>query len=64
MSDHRDRGVEVRIEALRAAVSVASPADNVWSVLVHTQALCQFLETGIAPKVETESTIARRVPVA
>jgi hypothetical protein len=54
---HRDRAVEVRVEALRAAVSVASPTDNVGNLLIHAGWLCQFLETGRGPAVE--STVAR-----
>jgi hypothetical protein len=55
--ESRDRAVEVRIEALRAAVSVASPTDNIGNLMIHAGWLCQFLETGRTPAVE--STVAR-----
>ena len=51
----RDRSVEVRIEALRAAIGVTSPVDNVRRLLANSRALCQFLETGKVPdEVETD----------
>jgi hypothetical protein len=57
MSENRDRAVEMRIEALRAAVSVASPTDNIGNLLIHAGWLCQFLETGRGPACD-DSAIA------
>jgi hypothetical protein len=53
---HRDRAVDVRIEALRAAVSVAGPNGNIGNLLIHAGWLCQFLETGRAPEPELAVT--------
>lgn len=56
---HRDRAIDVRIEALRAAAKVASPTDDIGNLLIHAGWLCQFLETGRAnPEVDNQSTIA------
>ncbi len=52
---NRDR-VDVRIEALRAALSVVSPTDNIGNLLIHTGWVCQFLETGRPPEVELAVT--------
>jgi hypothetical protein len=49
----RDRVVDIRIEALRAAVSVVSPTDDIGNLLIHAEWLCQFLETGRGPAVES-----------
>jgi hypothetical protein len=51
----RDR-VDVRIEALRAAVSVVIPGDNIGNLLIHAGWVCQFLETGRPPEVESSVT--------
>lgn len=48
-----DRAVEIRIEALRAAVKVASPADTIGNLMIHAGWLSKFLETGGAPEVES-----------
>lgn len=48
--------VKVRIEALRAAVSVVNQNDNIGNLLIHAGWVCQFLETGRPPEVESVIT--------
>jgi hypothetical protein len=55
-----DRAVEVRIEAVRAAVAVAQPHDDIGNLLIHADWLRQFLENGEVPIVES-SVIAERI---
>ncbi len=62
--ENRDRAVKVRIEALRAAAKVASPTEDIGNLIIHTQWLCQLLETGRAPEVDNESSVTGRIPVA
>jgi hypothetical protein len=53
MSDHRDRAVDVRLEALKAATKVAKATDGVADLLAHAGWLSQFVETGKAPAVDS-----------
>jgi hypothetical protein len=60
---HRDRAVEVRIEALRAAAKVATPTDDIGNLLIHAGWACQFLETGRPPEVELRAVAGSVIPV-
>jgi hypothetical protein len=53
MSENRDRAVDMRIEALRAAVAVATTSESIGNVLIHAGWVCQFLESGRPPEVES-----------
>jgi len=53
---NRDRAIDVRIEALRAAVQMTAPQSGMGSLLIHAAWAYQFLQTGQQPEIDSAVT--------
>lgn len=51
---------EIRMAAIDAAATVASPADDIGNLLVHAEWIASYIATGRLPEIELERSIVAR----
>ena len=56
------REPEIRMRAIEAAASVASPSDDIGNLLIHADWISSYVISGSLPEIEShESAIPERV---